>query len=146
MSIKERVQQEIKAAMKNRDQVRLECLRMVKGALLLKEKESASGLTEESALAAVRGEIKKRQQSLEIFRELGKETEARATEVEIEVIGEFLPKQLGPDEIEARVRAYLAEHPEVDHPGKLTGAMKKELGEQVDGKLLNDVCKKVLGG
>jgi hypothetical protein len=146
MSIKERVQQEIKAAMKNRDQVRLECLRMVKGALLLKEKESASGLTEESALAAVRGEIKKRQQSLEIFRELGKETEARATEVEIEVIGEFLPKQLGPDEIEARVRTYLAEHPEVTHPGKLTGAMKKELGEQVDGKLLNDVCKKVIEG
>lgn len=146
MSIKERVQEEIKAAMKNRDQVRLECLRMVKGALLLKEKESASGLTDESALAAVRGEIKKRQQSLEIFRELGKDTEAKATEVEIEVIGEFLPKQLSPAEIETRVRTYLAEHPEVNHAGKLTGAMKKELGEQVDGKLLNDVCKKVIEG
>ena len=144
MSIKERVQDEIKSAMKNRDQVRLECLRMVKGALLVKEKESSSKLTEESALAAVRGEVKKRQQSLEIFRELGKETEAAATEAEIAVIAEFLPKQLGEEEIEARVRAYLAEHPEVDHPGKLTGVMKKELGEQVDGKVLNDVCRRVI--
>jgi hypothetical protein len=146
MGIKERVQEEIKGAMKNRDHVRLECLRMVKGALLLKEKETSSGLTEESALAAVRGEVKKRQQSLEIFRELGKEVEAAATEEEIRVIGEFLPKQLGEDEIEARVRAYLAEHPEVNHPGKLTGAMKKELGEQVDGRTLSEVCKRILEG
>src|SRR3970040_84118 len=119
MSIKERVQEEIKTAMKNRDQVRLECLRMVKGALLIKEKESSSGLTDESAVAAVRGEIKKRQQSLEIFRELGKETEAVATEGEIAIISEFLPTQLGEDEIEARVRAYLTEHPEINHAGKL---------------------------
>ena len=146
MGIKERVQDEMKAAMKAKDMVRLECLRMVKGALLIKEKESSSGLTEDSALAAVRGEMKKRQQSLEIFRELGKESEAAATEAEIAVIGEFLPKQLNEKEVEERVRAYLAEHPDINHPGKLTGALKKELGEQVDGKLLNEVCRRVLGG
>ena len=146
MGIKERVQDEIKAAMKNKDRVRLECLRMVKAALLVKEKESSAGLTEESAMAAVRGEVKKRQQSLEIFRELGKETEAAATEAEIAVIEEFLPRQLSAVEIESRVRAYLAEHPDINHPGKLTGAMKQELGEQVDGKLLNEVCRTVLGG
>lgn len=146
MSIKERVQEEIKSAMKNKDHVRLECLRMVKAALLLKEKESSAGLTEESSLAAVRGEVKKRQQSLEIFRELGKETEAEATEAEIAVITEFLPTQLTAEQIEARVRAYLAEHPEMNHAGKLTGVMKKELGEQADGKLLNEVCRKVVEG
>lgn len=144
MTIRERVQREMTAAMKNKEMVRLECLRMVKGALLLKEKESAAGSSEESALAAVRGELKKRQQSLEIFRELGKEQEAAATEAEIAVISEFLPKQLGEAEIEDRVRAYVAEHPEFNHPGKLTGALKKELGEQVDGKTLNEVCKRVL--
>ncbi|MCC6695124.1 MAG: GatB/YqeY domain-containing protein [Candidatus Hydrogenedentes bacterium] len=146
MSTKERVQDEIKAAMKNKDSVRLECLRMVKAALLLKEKESAAGLTEESALAAVRGELKKRQQSLEIFKELGKGAEAAATENEIAIIGEFLPTQLSEPEIEARVRAYLAEHPEMNHAGKLTGALKKELGDQADGRLLNDICKRVLEG
>lgn len=146
MSIKERVQQEIKTAMKDKNHIRLECLRMVKAALLLKEKESSTGLTEESSIAAVRGEVKKRQQSLEIFRELGKDAEAAATEEEIAVISEFLPRQLSEAEVETRVRAYLAEHPEVNHAGKLTGAMKKELGEQVDGKLLNEVCKRAVEG
>lgn len=144
MSTKERVQDEIKAAMKSKDSVRLECLRMVKAALLLKEKESSAGLTEEGALAAVRGELKKRQQSLEIFKELGKQAEVAATENEIAIISEFLPKQLSEAEIEARVRAYLAEHPEMNHAGKLTGALKKEIGDQADGRLLNEVCKRVL--
>ena len=144
MTIKERVQGEIRMAMKNRDLTRLECLRMVKGALILKEKESSAGLSEEAAVSAVRGEVKKRQQSLDIFRELGKEAEAAATEAEIVVIREFLPQPIDEAEMEARVRAYLAEHPEITHPGKLTGAMKKELGEQVDGRVLNDVCKRVV--
>jgi hypothetical protein len=39
----------------------------------------------------------------------------------------------------------LAEHPEINHPGRLTGAMKKELGDSANGKMLNDVCQSVLG-
>ena len=96
-------------------------------------------------MAALRGEIKKRQQSIEIFREHGKEAEAVATENEIRIIEEFLPKQLSAEELEAKVRAYLAEHPEMNHAGKLTGALKKELGDLADGKLLNEACRKVLG-
>ena len=58
---------------------------------------------------------------------------------------EFLPRQLSEAQLEEKVRAYLAEHPEVNHAGKLTGAMKKELGDLADGKMLNAVCQKVLG-
>lgn len=146
MSLKERVQDAMKTAMKDKDTPRLECLRMVKAALLLKEKESADALTEETSIAALRAEIKKRQQSLEIFRNLGKTDEATATENEIRIINEFLPQQLSAEEIEARVRAYLAEHPDMNHAGKLTGAMKKELGDLADGRVLNEICKKVVGG
>ncbi|MBX7259650.1 MAG: GatB/YqeY domain-containing protein [Candidatus Hydrogenedentes bacterium] len=145
MSIRERVQDDMKSAMKAGEKDRLECLRMVKAALLLKEKETGQDISEEVAVATLRGEIRKRQQSLELFKELGKADEAAKTEAEIQVIDGYLPKQLSADETEARVRAYLAEHPELNHPGKLTGAMKKELGDLVDGKTLNEVCKKVLG-
>ena len=144
MSIKEQVQSEITKAMKARDAIRLECLRMAKGALLLKEKESADALTDEVSMAALRGEIKKRQQSIEIFREHGKEEEAVATENEIRIFEEFLPKQLSAEDLEAKVRAYAAEHPEINHAGKLTGAMKKELGDLADGKMLNEICRKVI--
>jgi len=144
MSIRERVQEDMKTAMKAGEKDRLECLRMVKAALLMKEKETGSEISDEVAVAALRGEIRKRQQSLELFRELGKPDEAAKTEVEIQIIDAYLPKQLSPEETESRVRAYLAAHPELNHAGKLTGAMKKELGDLVDGKTLNEVCKKVL--
>ena len=144
MSIKERVQEEISKAMKARDTIRLECLRMAKGALLLKVKESAADLTDEVSAQALRGEVKKRQQSIEIFRQHGKEAEAVASENEIGILEEFLPKQLSPEETEVKVRAYLAEHPELNHAGKLTGALRKELGDTVDGKVLNETCRRVL--
>lgn len=145
MSIKERVQDEIAKALKSRENFRLECLRMAKGALLVKEKESSAALTDEMALAVLRAEARKRQQSAEIFRQYGKEEEAQGAEREIAIFEEFLPKQLSPEEVEARVRQYLAEHPDMNHPGKLTGAMKKELGELADGRVLNETCKRVLG-
>lgn len=146
MSLKERVQDEMKSAMKDKNTPRLECLRMVKAALLVKEKESADALTDEASIAVLRAEVKKRQQSLEIFRDLGKTVEAAATETEIAIINEFLPRQLSEADLEARVRAHLAAHPELNHAGKLTGAMKKELGDLADGRMLNEVCKRVVGG
>ncbi len=49
------------------------------------------------------------------------------------------------EELEAYVKNYLAEHPEMNHAGKLTGAIKKELGDRVDGKMLNEICRKAVG-
>ncbi|HOD33630.1 MAG TPA: exodeoxyribonuclease V subunit gamma, partial [Holophaga sp.] len=108
MSIKQAIQDAIKEAMKNKDHDRLECLRMAKGALLLKEKEGPKGELEEAdAVAALRGEIKKRHNSIETFRSVGQEEVARKTEVEIAIFEEFLPKQLGAGQVEERVRAFL---------------------------------------
>ena len=98
-----------------------------------------------SASAVLRAEVTQRQQSIEIFRQHGREDAAKSTEDEIKVLEEFLPKQLSAEEVEKRVRDYLAAHPDMNHAGKLTGAMKKELGDLVDGKLLNDTCRKVIG-
>ncbi len=71
-------------------------------------------------------------------------THVWVTEEEIRVLEEFLPQQLSADQIEEKVRAYLSAHPDIDQAGKLTGALKKELGDQADGKLLNEICRKVL--
>ena len=144
MSIKDRVQEELKNAMKARQTARLECLRMIKGALLLKEKESGEGVSEEAVVSTLRSEVRKRQQSIEVFREHGKDEEARAAETEIAIIEEFLPQQLSEAQLEEKVRAYLADHPDINHPGRLTGALNKELGDEADGKLLNEVCKRAL--
>jgi len=147
MSIKDDVQQAIKEAMKNKDHLRLECLRMAKAALLNKEKEGPkdAGLSDEVAIAALRSEVKKRQQTVETYKELGKADEVEKSEAEITVLEEFLPKQMSEAQVKAHIEAFLAANPDVNHAGKLTGALKKELGDQVDGKMLNDLCRAALG-
>jgi uncharacterized protein YqeY len=147
MSIKADVQNAMKEAMKSKDHDRLEVLRTAKGALLLKEKEGAkeNEITDDEAMQAIRSEIKKRQQTIEALAGKGRDADIAIAEQEIRVLEEFLPRQLSEAEVEAKVRAYLAEHPDLNHAGKLTGAMKKELGETVDGKVLNEVCRKVIG-
>ncbi len=146
MSIKSDVQDALKQAMKAKDALRLACLRMAKGALLLKEKAGPKDkeLSGAEAAAALRAEVKKRQQSIKTYAELGKDEEVAKLEDEIAVLESFLPRQLSAADVEAKVRAYLEAHPDADHPGKLTGALKKELGDQVDGKLLNEICRKAL--
>ncbi len=146
MSIKEQIQNAMKDALRAKETARLECLRMAKGALLLKEKEGSGPLTDEIAIQALRAEVKKRQQSQETYRELKKDDQVEALDKEIEVLESFLPKQLDEAALEAKVRAYLADHPEMNHAGKLTGAMKKELGDLADGRMLNEVCKRVVEG
>jgi uncharacterized protein YqeY len=146
MGIKQAIQDAMKDAMKHKDHARLECLRMAKGALILKEKEKGGDITEEDAVAALRGEVRKRHQTAATMREVGRGDAAAEAEREIEVIESFLPRQLDEQALEARVRAFVAEHPDVSHAGKLTGMLKKELGDQADGKMLNDVCRRVLEG
>ncbi len=148
MDIMNRVQEAMKSAMKERDTVRLETLRMVKAALLLKEKSTArtEEMSEDEAISTLRSEVRKRKESIETYKQLGKAEEVAKLEKEVAVIEEFLPQQMSRDEVVQRVKQYLAEHPEINHAGKLTGAMKKELGERVDGKLLNEVCRELLEG
>lgn len=146
MSICDRVQEGITEATKARDRARLDTLRMAKGALLLKEKEKAkgTGITDAEAIEVLRAEVRKHRQSQEIYQRLDKSLEVEALAAEITVIESFLPQQLSESAIEERVRVYLSAHPEMNHPGKLTGAMKKELGDAADGKVLNEVCRRVL--
>jgi uncharacterized protein len=146
MSLKNDIQVAMKQAMKDKAAERLECLRMMKGALLLKEKETGEpDLADAEVIAVLRAEARKRQQTAETMREVGREDAALAAEREIDVIESFLPKQLDEAALEARVRAFLADNPGLDHPGKLTGALKKELGDLADGRMLNEVCRRVLG-
>ena len=145
-TIRERIQDAMKDALRAKESERLGTLRMMKGALLIKEKEGGGLVSDEDAVAILRSEVKKREQTIEILREHGKDAEIAETGREITVIQEFLPAQMTREQVEQRVRAYLAEHPDVTHAGRLTGALKKELGDAVDGKMLNEVCQEALAG
>ena len=68
-----------------------------------------------------------------------------ASRQEIAILESFLPQQLSKEALTEKVRAYLADNPDINHPGRLTGAMKKDLGDLADGKMLSEVCQEVLG-
>jgi uncharacterized protein len=145
MSIKEDIQNQMKDALRAKDQIRLDCLRMAKGAILLKEKEGSKEVTDDITIAILRSEVKKRQQTIETLTELGKDEDVELSRNEIAIFESFLPQQLSKEALTEKVKAYLAENPDINHPGRLTGAMKKELGDLADGKMLNEVCQAVLG-
>lgn len=146
MSIKEEIQNAMKDALRNKETLRLDCLRMAKGALLVKEKDGTGELTDDMSIAILRSEVKKRQQSIETYQDLGKDDVVAVTKEEIQIIESFLPQQMSAEDLEAKVRAYLDAHPEINHAGRLTGAMKKKLGDAADGKMLNEICQNVLSG
>ena len=146
MSLKQRINDAIREAMREKQRVRLDTLRMAKGALLQKEKEGPKDrpLSDADAIATLRSEIRKRQQSIQTYTELHHPEQVDLLLQELAVFEEFLPPQLSETDLEAKVRAYLRDNPGTNHAGKLTGAMKKELGDLADGKLLSEVCRRVL--
>lgn len=146
MGLRDDIMNAIKDAMRAKDQERLGTLRLMKAAVLMLEKSGKGEVSDEDIVAALRTEIKKRQQTLELLREHNKADETAAVEREIAVVEEFVPQQLSMDDLLDRVRAYAADHPEIDNAGKLTGAMKKELGDLADGRMLNQACRQVLEG
>ena len=146
MSIYEQIQAHIQRAMKSWDNTRLNTLRLAKGAIVLKEKEKGrtEAITDQEIVGVLRSEIRQRKQGIETYDELGKTEEVHALQAEIAVLEEFLPDQLSAAEIESRIRSYLSDHPEINHAGRLTGALKKELGDAVDGSELHALCSRIL--
>lgn len=148
MSLFDTISDGIKSAMLAKDKVRLEALRAVKKEFL--EAKTAKGsdgeLTDEAATKIVAKLAKQRTESAEIYRTQGREDLSQEEEAQLAVLQEFLPKQLSMEEIEAHVKALIAELGVADMKGmgRVMGEASKRLAGQVDGKVLSEVVKKLL--
>ena len=103
MSIAERVQRDIKQAMKERDRARLGALRMINAALENARIEAGKPLGEEEEIAVLRSQLKQREEAARAFREGGRPERARAEEAEAEVVRSYLPEPLSREEMERLV-------------------------------------------
>jgi uncharacterized protein YqeY len=149
MSFQSRIDQDIKAAMLARESAKLGVLRMLKSALMNAaiEKHGAGGALDDSdALAIVRKEIKKRQDSVEAFEKGGRPEMAASEKAEIEILNAYLPQQLSADEVTTLVQAAIAEAGATTR--KDMGAVMKILNEKaagrVDGRTLSAEVQKLL--
>lgn len=134
MALKDKLTEDLKTAMKARDQVRLDTLRAIISELKNTEISqrtdgTAAALTEADELAVLSRARKQREESILAFRNAGREDLANNEEKQLEVILGYLPKQLTPDEVKAIVQQVMAE---------VGATTKKDIGK-VMGKLMPHV-------
>lgn len=148
MSLKTKIEAEIKQAMLNKQKERLTPLRAIKSLILLAETEKGGGegLSEETEVKLLTKAAKQRKDSLEIYKEQGREDLAEKEQSELTVIEEFLPKQLSDEELESALKAIIsevgAEGPK--DMGKVMGAATKKLAGTADGKAISAKVKELL--
>ena len=100
MSLAERISQDTKAALKERDRGRVGALRMLNAALKNGEIEAGRPLTEEEEQVVLRRQLKQREESAEAFRKAGREERAASESAEAEIVREYLPEPLSAEELE----------------------------------------------
>lgn len=139
------IDQEIKKAMLAKDQAKLRGLRAIKAALLLArtEKGSAEEIDEEAELKILQRLVKQRKESADIYKQQGREDLSVIEEEEIEVISQFMPKQLSRAEIDSVIADIVLSSgaSSVKDMGKVMGLANKELAGKADGKLIAEIVK-----
>ena len=100
MSASERIRQDTKAAMKERDRTRVVALRMIGAALKNGEIEAGRPLEEQEEQTILRRQLKQREESAEAFRNAGREERAASEAAEAEIVRSYLPEPLSPEELE----------------------------------------------
>ena len=147
MSLTERVQKDMVDAMRNKEELRLSTLRMMKAALQNKRIEKRADLDEKEELQVFTTMIKQRKDSIEQFTKGGRLELAKKESDEIAIIEGYMPKAVGEEEIVATVRAVIAEmgSPTMKDMGAVMKNVKAKFGDaRVDGKLVSDEVKKQL--
>ena len=147
MNLEDKINNDLKEAMKAKDAATLRGVRAIKSAILL-HKTSGAGVevTAEDAIKILQKLVKQRKESLGIFEQNGRAELAQIEREEIEVIERYLPKQLSEADIEAVVKNIIAETgaTSMKEMGKVIGAANKQLAGQAEGAVISGIVKKLL--
>lgn len=147
MSLESTINEDLKNAMKAKDQAALRGIRAIKSAILLYNTSGAADqLNEEKEIALLQKLIKQRQDSLAIYEKQGREDLASVEREEIEVIMRYLPKQLSDEELRTAITAIIARTgaSSMKDMGKVMGEASKEFAGKADGKTISAVIKELL--
>ena len=148
MNLTEKINQDLKEAIKSGDKIRLQTVRSIR-ALLLEFEKSGSGkdLNEEEEIKLLSTAAKKRKESIEEYKKANRDDLAAVEEAELNIIMYYLPKQLTKEEILSKVKILSDEigvSSKQDFP-KLMPLAIKELKGKADGRAIKEAVEKVLG-
>ncbi|MEN2281817.1 GatB/YqeY domain-containing protein [Algoriphagus sp. SE2] len=148
MSLKQKVDGEIKSAMIAKDKDRLRALRAVKSLILLEETKggASGGLSEDEEMKILTKAAKQRKDSADIYKQQNREDLYAVEMAELEIIQEFLPKALSEEELTAAIQAIVSQTgaSSPKDMGKVMGIASKQLAGKADGKAIADKVKAIL--
>ncbi|MGM0530123.1 MAG: GatB/YqeY domain-containing protein [Bacteroidota bacterium] len=150
MSLLEKIESEIKQALRNKQKERLEALRSIKTALWKAKTEKAADeqLSEEEEIQVLQKQLKQRNESAEIYEQQHRNELAETERKEAEVIQEFLPQPMSDDELTEAVREIIDEAgaTSMKDMGKVMGIANRRLAGKAEGKVIADKVKSMLSG
>ena len=146
MSLIARIQDELKEAMRERDNERRDALRLILSALQSAEKELQRPLNDQEELQVLQRERKKRAEAEEAFREAGREEQADAEGFELEVLQEFMPEPLSEDELEEIVDDAIAENgaTSLQDLGRVMADVMPQVAGRADGSAVSQLVREKL--
>ncbi|WP_311564508.1 GatB/YqeY domain-containing protein [Peptoniphilus duerdenii] len=146
MSIKEKLMQDLKAAMKSHDKIKKDTITMVRAAIKQIEVDKRVDLSDEEVIDIISKQYKERVSSIDEFKRGGRDDLVAQTEEEIKIILEYLPKQLTDEELEDIIKEAIEKLSITDK--KQIGELMKEVMPKVkgkaDGKKVNSIASKYL--
>ena len=146
MTLKEQLDDAMKAAMKARDTLRLSAVRMVRAAIKNREIDTHTELDDQAVTDVITTMAKQRRESIRMYREGNRFELAEKEELELAVLLEFLPTQLSPDEIDTLVRQTILDiqATDVKDMGRVMKAVTPLTAGKADGKAVNEAVRRLL--
>lgn len=144
--LKEKLLEDLKMSMKEKNEVRKNAVQMVRAAILQVEKDNGVTLEDEKIVQIIAKEVKKRKDSLDDYIKGGRQDIVAQVEEEISILSEYLPKQLSKEEIEKIVKEIIEQvgATSMKDMGKVMKEAKEKIGASADGKAINEVVKELL--
>jgi uncharacterized protein YqeY len=146
MNLSERLAEDLKQAMKDRNKTRLSVLRMVKSALKNQEIERGQPLTDDETLAVLNKELKQRRDSLDAFEKAGRSDLVEQTSQEMDILNHYLPKQFSADELREIIASVIQSVGATSKAdmGKVMSHVMPKIRGRADGKAAQAVVQQLL--
>lgn len=146
MSLKQRLTDELKNAMKNKDQLRKNVITMIRADIKQIEVDKRVELTDDDVIDIISKQAKQRRDSIEEFEKGGREDLVEQAKQEVNVLMEYLPEQLSEEEIETIIKEVVTETgaTSMKDMGKIMAAAMPKLKGRADGKVVNQIVRKIL--
>ena len=144
--LKEKLLADLKNCMKDKNVVRKNVIQMVRAAILQVEKDKQITLDDNQIIDIIAKESKKRKDSLSDYEKSGRQGVINEIKEEIEILAEYLPKQLSIEEVETIVKQIIEEEDatSIKDMGKVMKPAKEKIGAASDGRSIYEVVKKLL--